>query len=213
MGPFSFLLDLLFPPRVSKQLERNANMEALAPSVSPITLPSEPFPTVALLSYRDPLVQGLIVELKYHESRRAVGLLATVLADYLLPLVAEDTALASSPRFMLVPVPLGRTRRSERGYNQVERICRAASHYMKDTIPTEASILKRTRDTAPQTTLSASERRTNMRGAFVAAHPLDPTHTYILVDDVTTTGATLAAAVEALREGGATHILPVALAH
>lgn len=213
MEPFSFLLDLLFPPRISKQLERNANIETLAPKVIPVTLPSEPFPTVALLPYRDPLVQGLIVELKYHENRRAVGLLATVLADYLLPLVAEDSAFASSPNFVLVPVPLGRSRRSERGYNQVERICRAASHQMRETIPTDASILKRTRDTAPQTTLSASERRTNMQGAFTAARPLDSTHTYILVDDVTTTGATLAAAVEALRDGGATRILPIALAH
>jgi predicted amidophosphoribosyltransferase len=52
-----------------------------------------------------------------------------------------------------------------------------------------------------------------MRGAFGAAHPLDPALTYIVVDDVITTGATLQAAIDALTTAGATNVIPIALAH
>jgi predicted amidophosphoribosyltransferase len=52
-----------------------------------------------------------------------------------------------------------------------------------------------------------------MRGAFGATHSADPALTYILIDDVITTGATLQAAVDALTSAGASHIIPLALAH
>jgi predicted amidophosphoribosyltransferase len=52
-----------------------------------------------------------------------------------------------------------------------------------------------------------------MRGAFGAAHPADPTSTYLIIDDVLTTGATLQAAIDALKSAGATNIIPLALAH
>jgi len=52
-----------------------------------------------------------------------------------------------------------------------------------------------------------------MRGAFRATRHASPTSTYILVDDVLTTGATLQAAIDALKESGAENIIPLALAH
>ena len=52
-----------------------------------------------------------------------------------------------------------------------------------------------------------------MRGAFGVAHPADPAYTYIVIDDVLTTGATLQAAIDALQNAGADHIIPLALAH
>ena len=111
----------------------------------------------------------------------------------------------------LVPVPLGSARRKERGFNQAEEVVRRAGEACGIQIDTES--LVRTRETASQVSLPKAEREKNMRGAFSAAHPLDPLHTYILVDDVATTGATLQAAIDALTASGAKHIVPIALAH
>ena len=77
----------------------------------------------------------------------------------------------------------------------------------------DATSLVRTRETISQVSLAREKREENMRGAFRAAHSIDPSHTYIVIDDVITTGATLQAAVDALKEAGAVHIIPLALAH
>jgi ComF family protein len=110
-----------------------------------------------------------------------------------------------------VPVPLGKERRRERGFNQVEEIARRVAKELGITIDT--ALLERVRETASQVSLPRRAREENMRGAFSAAHPANPSYTYIVLDDVITTGATLQAAIDALRAAGAQHIIPLALAH
>ena len=203
------LLDFLFPPRESERLVASAGMDTLASCVAPVTIPSSPFPTMALFSYQHPLVQALIVEAKFHKNKKALGLLGAVLHDFLVEWNADRTAF-DARSLVFVPVPLSRERRAGRGYNQTEELWRAAgvsgiAHYAPE-------MLERVRDTAPQTSLSGDARTRNMKGAFHAKH-VDMEHTYIVFDDVTTTGATLAAAVAALRDAGATSIVPLALAH
>ena len=73
-------------------------------------------------------------------------------------------------------------------------------------------LLTRTRDTPPQSTLDRSARQRNVAGAF-AADAAARGATVWLIDDVLTTGATLQAAISALQEAGASHIIPLALAH
>jgi ComF family protein len=203
------LLDFLFPPRESERLVASAEIDTLASCVAPVTIPSSPFPTMALLSYQQPLVQALIVEAKFHKNRKAYALLGAVLHDFLFEWSADRIAFDARP-LVFIPVPLSRKRKSGRGYNQTEELWRAAAisdiaHYAPETI-------ERVRDTAPQTSLSGDARAKNMKGAFHVKHA-DAAHTYIVFDDVTTTGATLAAAVAALRDAGATSVVPLALAH
>ncbi len=203
------LLDFLFPPRESERLVASAELGALASYVAPVTFPSSPFPTLALFSYQQPLVQALIVEAKFHKNKKALTLLGTVLHDFLVEWHADRAAFDARP-LVFVPVPLSRTRRKQRGYNQTEELWHATD--ISDIGRYAPEILERVRDTAPQTTLSGDARARNMKGAFRAKHA-DARHTYIVFDDVTTTGATLAAAVAALCDAGATSIVPLALAH
>ena len=104
-----------------------------------------------------------------------------------------------SPRSTLVPIPLGTARLRERGYNQSAVLATALGNLFH--LPVAAGLLRRRRETTTQTALTPEERRANLAGAFEAVSAL-PCHP-VLVDDVFTTGATLAEAAVALQQAGA----------
>ncbi len=202
---WSSILDYLFPPREDEVALRDLSSETfvtlLAPRIVESTRPS----TIALLHFTHPHVRPVLHEAKYHGSRKAFNLLAAALGEYLHD---ADVDLSKA---RLLPVPLGSKRQRERGYNQAEEIARRAASTFDIKIDTE--LLTRVRDTKSQVSLPRSEREENLLGAFQATGPIDPNLTYIVFDDVITTGATLQAAIDALMEAGATHIVPVAIAH
>jgi ComF family protein len=111
-------------------------------------------------------------------------------------------------RVSLIPIPLGGRRQRLRGYNQSERI--AAALGARVGVPVQAERLRRTRETPTQTALTPEARHANVAGAFRAesVRGLD----VVLVDDVFTTGATLAAAAAALSAAGARRVEAVTFA-
>lgn len=205
------ILDSLFPPRETERLVREASLKELGARISPHLLPDTEYEVTALLPYKEPLVSALIIEAKYHGSKQAAKLLGQMLGEYLASYSTEQDEYEKRDIYVL-PIPLSQEREKERGYNQVARITQYAltSLGLPDTI--DRTILTRIRNTAPQTTLSGKERRQNMKGAF-AAGTVSGKSTYILIDDVATTGATFAAAAGALHSAGAPNVVCVALAH
>jgi ComF family protein len=101
----------------------------------------------------------------------------------------------------VVPVPLHRSRERERGFNQARELARCLDRPLLD-------VLQRVRRTAAQADLPAARRHANVRGAFVhdaRAGRVDGL-TLVLVDDVSTTGATLNACGSALLAAGAREV-------
>ena len=98
---------------------------------------------------------------------------------------------------VLLPVPLSRKRRWQRGYNQSEALARGISD--KTGLPVVTGALRRRHFSQSQTQLSRQERQANVNGQFwlADAEALRGRHV-LLVDDVCTTGATLIACVHAL---------------
>lgn len=111
--------------------------------------------------------------------------------------------LGASPLFkdvdMVIPVPLHPLRRYRRGYNQAEIIAEALATALK--VPINASSLRRIRRTGTQTRLSAEAKAANVAGAFAVDNykALEGFRHILLVDDVFTTGSTLAECCRALR--------------
>lgn len=111
---------------------------------------------------------------------------------------------------MIIPVPLHQRRLRERGYNQALEIARPLARSFG--MACRHDVLLRTRHTDAQTGLDAVERRRNLRGAFVVRNSARlPAHVVVL-DDVFTTGATLAECVRTLKRAGAMRVDAWALA-
>lgn len=204
-------LDALFPPRGTEALLRHVREEAFLACLEPLALRLDGASATTLASYAHPPVHAAVIEAKFHGSRHAARLLGSLLRSYLEEELADKARYETKP-VVLVPVPLSLRRRRARGYNQAERIGAAALKDMLFPVALAPRLLKRTRDTLPQTALDGAARRKNMRGAFSAARPVPEAPLYIVFDDVMTTGATLRAAVTALRAGGAKDVCAIAVA-
>jgi ComF family protein len=149
-------------------------------------------------------VRTAIHALKYHGKRRVAEPLAG------MALAAWRASGLSAE--VIVPVPLHRSQRRPRGYNQADLLARGLARGAG--LPIQRDALERTRATAAQARLPASERQRNVAGAFgllPGAVALSG-RTILLVDDVITTGATIQAAASALREARPAAIYALAVA-
>jgi len=138
-----------------------------------------------------------------------------------LPRIAADMAVAmnrvaevADVSSVLVPIPLAPKRLRQRGYNQSEALARALGRQWK--VPVLTDLLARTRETPTQTALTPETRLANVAGAFAMSNDqrsmINDHSRLIIVDDVFTTGATLAEAARALEQAGATQIVGITFA-
>lgn len=130
------------------------------------------------------------------------------LAARMQALFPKVLALAGA-KPVLVPVPLHPSRLRERGYNQSERLARALGASQRVSIRTD--LLKRSRATEQQTKLDREARKQNVHAAFAADPAAKGLH-ILLIDDVLTTGATLAECADALYAAGAAQVHGLTLA-
>ena len=150
----------------------------------------------ALFLYRPP-VDRLIQNLKYHRQLSLARVLGNLLAKHL------DANMTIRPD-ILVPVPLHPARLRERGYNQSLELARIVAR--RFDLPLTTHAVKRVRATPPQTTLTSSERRRNVRNAFHTASNFSGKRVAI-IDDVMTSGHTANALAKCLRRAGAINVV------
>jgi len=152
--------------------------------------------TRSLYVYQGP-VREAVHALKYNHLSALARPMGEILAAYL-----KAEAL---PVDLVVPVPLFGRRQRLRGYNQSALLGREVGRLRG--LPVAEGGLARRRDTAPQArSVDAEARRRNVAGAFVADRQRVEGRRLLLIDDVMTTGATLDACAQALRQAGAASV-------
>jgi len=153
--------------------------------------------------YQGPLKEALR-RAKYHGSFAFFSDLAVFLSQWI-----RGSGVCFLPGSVLVPVPLHLVRYWERGYNQSLILAKFLGENLD--LPVSANLLRRIRYTRSQTRLSPKERKENVRGAF-SCSPEVQGKNLVLVDDVSTSGATLLEAARTLKRGGARTVWCLALA-
>jgi len=228
------VLDFLFPPRCVECSRLGAwlcsscaeAVETIRPPVCPrCGLPIEPVPAAghpatacpSCLEQDSPLagirayawhrngIRTAIHRLKYDDLRALAGPLGEWMYQgwqYLQPPAHAIDAV--------VPVPLHASRLRERGYNQAALLSRELARRLG--LPMVGSALVRSRATRPQVGLNPRERQENVHDAFSCMDGRLQGRQVLLIDDVYTTGATLAAASAALHRGGAAAVWAYTLA-
>lgn len=138
-------------------------------------------------------VREVIHRLKYNNDLS----LAEMMADQLIDFVKTQAWQID----IIIPLPLFETRRMERGYNQSALL--AIPMGLKLGIKYRSNAIMRIKDTKPQVGLNEAERWRNVSDAFLADHKTVNNKNILIIDDVTTTGATMNAAALAARKAGA----------
>lgn len=164
-----------------------------------------PFERAVAYGSYDEGLRELIHLLKYNGVRPAANVLGRMLSEALAELESE---FAPNP-VLVIPVPLFKSKRRQRGFNQAELIAHAALKSVphSERFRLSADLLIRTRATDSQIGLTSNQRRENLRGAFAVTRSEEVTgREVLLVDDVYTTGTTASECARILRRAGSSKV-------
>ena len=188
----NLFIEFLFP--INKRV-----LELESISVDNLPLSESP---LALFNYKDALTKELLWEVKYRGNRN----IASRFAEALLHEIKKE----SGENPLLIPIPISDKRRLERGFNQTEIICEEIIKI--DKLEYLPKVLTKSHHTESQTnTTSRKERLENLMNSMKASQVSG--RNVVVIDDVTTTGATFKEAERALREARANKVLSLAIAH
>lgn len=165
---------------------RDESIKRLINTRFPLISPSE-FYGLYLFT-KSGIVQNVLHKIKYKGRKDIAHNLGALIADQL----SADNYDA------VVPIPMHRSKRLKRGYNQAEEF--AIGICDKSGIPLEANVLKKTANTASQTKMDRISRRMNIEKAYELSNSVpDNLGRILLVDDVVTSGATLEVCSDIIR--------------
>lgn len=146
---------------------------------------------MAVFAY-DEIMRRSIAMFKYHNRREYARFYAMEMAAHC------GYFLKSCTPEVLIPVPVHRSRKRLRGYNQAELVAKELGKLWK--LPVDTTYLIRTEKTTPQKELTRQQRKANLKKAFSVVQGEKAYQRVLLIDDIYTTGATIDAISETLKE-------------
>lgn len=148
---------------------------------------------IGLLNY-DEISRSSMAKIKYENKREYLDFYGNAMA------VRHGGTIKRMHVDTVVPVPVHRSRRRKRGFNQAEILADIIGE--KLNIPVMPDMLKRSKKTMPQKELTAAERLKNLSGAFRAGEIPRGVKRVLLIDDIYTTGSTAEACARVLKAAG-----------
>lgn len=216
MGILNTILDLLFPSYCLACQRRGYYLcEVCLRSFPPAERETESW-IYPIFDYRHPPVRQAISLLKYKNKRKIADILAEAIYDHLIEELAELSTMRNFNSAILIPIPIEKSRLKERGFNQSILIGKALTKLdQNQNFILNSDILIKVKDTDHQARLKNRKNRLqNIVGVFSINPNIDiKNKNIILLDDVTTTGATLAEAKRVLKLAGARKIIAFTVAH
>lgn len=215
MGLLNTILDIIFPVNCLSCGKSNVILCEKCLYSSPLTdRPTENW-IYSIYDYRHPPIKKAIWLLKYKGKIKIAEILAESLYNRILEELSDLEKLENFTNPILIPIPLSNKRMKERGYNQSELIAVKIRNNFNNQIEFKKNILIKNKETEHQAKIrNKNKRLINIRGTFSIKQKDEiKNRNIILIDDVTTTGATLSEAKKILKENGAKKIIAFTIAH
>jgi competence protein ComFC len=175
-----------------------------------------------LYDYRNPIIKKSLWMLKYSGKKRLAKVFAEGIYENMVEELSELAMMENFHEAILIPIPLSKRRYRERGFNQAELICEEIikiNNFRKNmNLKLENNILIKPKETEHQARIKdRNVRLKNIIGSFALknteAVELIKNKNIILIDDITTTGATLTEAKKILKLSGARKVIAFTVAH
>lgn len=163
----------------------------------------------AVFDYGNKMVRTSIRDLKYHRRSESATILAKFSSDHISEYLAETIQSSTFQKIIFVPIPEHKAKYRQKGFNHSEILAKIWSRELHGNLK---NILHKIVFTLPQAKLNRKDRLKNVEHTMTS-DCVEQDAIYIVVDDVTTTGATFHEARRALIRAGAKKIFCIALAH
>jgi ComF family protein len=214
----SRLLSFLFPLRCITCGKEDASFCSVCREKIPLLGNFDHTGIFSLWEYGHPHVRAALLSLKYKNKRMVAVDIAESFYDTLFEQLTEKSFFSSPlvpETYVIIPIPLSKQRFKKRGYNQSELLARELSQKNPLSFILETSVLYKIKNTETQVSVKdRGKRLQNIRGSFAVLNPERVRgKTILLIDDVTTTGATLEEARRVLKKAGARIVYGVTVAH
>lgn len=207
------ILDLIFPRYCSGCQQAGTWLCPGCLSKIPISWSESGDNIFSVFDYDNKTIKKSIWSLKYKRALDLAQIFAPLLAINLLDELADK--LITSEKIILLPVPLSPRRFRQRGYNQAQELAKQMQAINPQQFELKNDLLKKIKNTPTQVSLqSRAQRLSNLKQAFaIKEHKAyAPNQVFVIVDDVSTTGATINEIRHALKHHGYTQTYGLVIA-
>lgn len=213
---FDTILDIIFPRHCISCNIFGSDLCDKCLSLCPGAERETPSWVFPLFDYRHLPIKKAIWFIKYKNKKKLISIFSEILYGVIIEELSELKIMENFQEPILIPIPLSRKRYRERGFNQAELLCKKIIEFDQYRyLKLEKNILIKIKDTRHQVSIkNKQERLKNLSGSFVVKNnKILKGKNIILIDDVTTTGATLNEARKTLKKAGAKKIFAFTIAH